>query len=379
VQTYTVPTGITSMSISVAGASSGESSDGAFPTYPGGTVSCVLSVTPGQLLYLYVGGEGGNWNALGWANPGGWNGGGGGGGYYPGGGGASDIRIGGIALTNRVVVAGGGGGGSNYYGGVGFNCAGGAGGGLTGGSGTYDNSYSALQCGSGGSSSSGGAAPSGGSAGTLGSGGTYGGGCGGGGGYYGGGSSNGLGGGGGGSSYTSSSLCSSVVHTQGNIYNSGGQIVLMPICLPGTISGSSSVCYGLTTTLTESVTGGTWTSTNSAVASVGSGSGVVSGVLAGTAIISYQVPAGCFATSTITVIPIPSVISGAGQVCVGSAISLADSASGGIWGSSNTSLAIAGSGSGIVTGVSAGIVNITYSTSCGTPTFITVTVILHAA
>jgi hypothetical protein len=55
------------------------------------------------LLYVYVGGVGGN-------PDGGWNGGGSG---ERGGGGASDVRVSGTALGNRIIVAGGGGGSSN--------------------------------------------------------------------------------------------------------------------------------------------------------------------------------------------------------------------------------------------------------------------------
>jgi hypothetical protein len=72
----------------------------------------------------------------------------------------------------------------------------------------------------------------------------------------------------------------------------------------GTLSGGSTVCVGQTTTLTASVTGGTW-STPGANVSVSSG-GVVTGVAAGLGLVSYTVTNSCgsvAATKMLTVIP----------------------------------------------------------------------------
>ena len=68
----------------------------------GGWVQASLSVTAGQTLYIYVGGDG----VLRY------NGGGVGYWQWGGGGGASDIRTIQSDLTSRLVVAGGGGGGA---------------------------------------------------------------------------------------------------------------------------------------------------------------------------------------------------------------------------------------------------------------------------
>ena len=114
-QTFTVPAGLLSVMVDVQGAQGGtyNSVDGVGGN--GGRVVGNLSVIPGQLLYLFVGGQG-TWNSL---TPygAGWNGGGAGGyssNYGGGGGGASDIRVGGSNLGNRVIVAAGGGGASGY-------------------------------------------------------------------------------------------------------------------------------------------------------------------------------------------------------------------------------------------------------------------------
>jgi len=200
VQTYTVPAGVTSLNVKLYGAQGGGSEnceavnqiddDGG----KGGYAEGVLSVTPGQILNVYVGGKPGNNIGKNVATPGGFNGGGSAGQYGGGGGGASDVRINGAALANRVIVAGGGGGGNT---GCPDHGTGGAGGGLVGVIGQGRNTP-----GAGGTQIAGGAPGSSGQAGQLGQGGETGGyhTAGGGGGYYGGGSAFAAGAGGG-SSY----------------------------------------------------------------------------------------------------------------------------------------------------------------------------------
>ncbi len=203
VQYFTIPTGVTSVSIETWGA------QGASTAYSGGLGGYAkgnLAVTPGEVINLYVGGKGGVYSIgdQGTWTSGGWNG--GGLGYHSGrgGGGASDIRKGGTTLTNRVIVAAGGGGAANAS-----QCIGGAGGGNIGSYGLRFNASDPGFCGQGGTQSAGGAACTNyGSAGAggLGQGGNGGtsannDGSGGGGGYYGGGGGD-QGGAGGGSSCT---------------------------------------------------------------------------------------------------------------------------------------------------------------------------------
>lgn len=70
---------------------------------------------------------------------------------------------------------------------------------------------------------------------------------------------------------------------------------------PPPISGVTSVCVGNTTTLSSSVTGGTWSpGAGTSIATV-SGTGVVTGVAAGTAGITYSLPGGCTSIETVTV------------------------------------------------------------------------------
>jgi hypothetical protein len=128
-QTFTVPGGVTSVTIQCLGAQ-GNGLNG-FAAGNGGGAEGTISVTPGSTLNVFVGGSG---------LSGGFNGGGLGLGGATGGG-ASDVRIGGTTLNDRVIVAGGGGGaggdnwicniGTGHGGGgtvVGTNFVGGAGG-----------------------------------------------------------------------------------------------------------------------------------------------------------------------------------------------------------------------------------------------------------
>jgi hypothetical protein len=203
------------------------------------------------------------------------------------------------------------------------------------------------------------------------------------------------------------------------------------------ITGASNVCAGSTTTLASSTPSGTWSSSNTAVATV-SATGVVTGVAFGSVTITYSVTntagctasttasitvnspptatiavggattfcsggsvvltasagssyswsngpqtqsitattsgsytvtvtnaSGCSATSPATVVtvnalPVVAAITGASNVCAGSTTTLASSTTGGTWSSSNNAVATV-STTGVVTGVAAGSVTITYS------------------
>ncbi len=143
-----------------------------------------------------------------------------------------------------------------------------------------------------------------------------------------------------------------------------------------TISGTASVCAGLATTLTGSISGGTWSSGATAVATVGSSSGIVAGIAAGTATITYVSGSGCgTAYKTVTVNPMPAPITGATSLCAGNTTTLSDAMSGGMWTSGNTAVAMAGSSSGIVAGIAAGTANITYTSVAGCEAYTTVTVL----
>lgn len=333
VQTYTVPVGVTSIDIECWGAQGAGGNGG-----NGGYVKGTMSVTPGQVLNVYVGGQNG------------YNGGGNGhAAIARNGGGASDVRVTPYALANRVIVAGGGGGGgqtdvgirnggtggggtvgSNYAGGGGGDGYGGNGGagGVTGGTGNT----SCHSGGAGGGGFTSGGQPSCntcytsscGQAGTLGQGGnsdtwengicytSYGGTNGGGGGYYGGGGSSvgncGGGGGGGGSSY--SGTLTNPIFT-GGIRTGNGQVVITtatPSCVNPTFStnpASSTICAGVNTTYSVTTSGATawqW--------QVNTGSGFVA--------LTNSAPYSGVTTQTLTITGVTTGLNGYIYRCVAS-------------------------------------------------------------
>ncbi len=116
-QSLTVPVGVTKIRVTATGAAGGL---GALATAgAGGQMIADINVIPGNIYYIFVGGNGGPSGT-------GWNGGGmnGHGNTCTYGGGATDIRYIGNGLANRILVVGGGGGvGANGGG----NCGGGYG------------------------------------------------------------------------------------------------------------------------------------------------------------------------------------------------------------------------------------------------------------
>ncbi len=138
------------------------------------------------------------------------------------------------------------------------------------------------------------------------------------------------------------------------------------------ISGSGTVCAGVTTAYTDATAGGTWTSSNTSLATVTS-TGVVRGVSAGADTIMYSLTNACGTTTVsgaLTVLPAPDagIISGASSVCQYVTTTLSSTISGGAWTSSAMSVATVDGTTGVVTGVTAGTVSISYAvnTVCGT-------------
>lgn len=131
-----------------------------------------------------------------------------------------------------------------------------------------------------------------------------------------------------------------------------------------TIDGDAVLCPGNTLALTNSTPGGTWSSSNISVATIGTG-GIVAGVGAGTATITYRTSASCYAIKQITVNPIPGAITGGSAVCVGNLVTLSHADAGGTWSSSNPSRASIDAVSGQVTGLTVGAVAITYQINSG--------------
>ncbi len=139
----------------------------------------------------------------------------------------------------------------------------------------------------------------------------------------------------------------------------------------GTLTGNQDLCLGDSTTITsDGDAGGTWTSSDTTIATVDA-NGVVTSVAVGTAIISYTVtgisPCSVNTTSTLSLtvnnLPNAGVLSGANSLCLGSATTLvSDGDAGGTWTSSDTAVATVDN-TGSVTALNIGTVTISYEVS----------------
>lgn len=175
--------------------------------------------------------------------------------------------------------------------------------------------------------------------------------------------------------YTSTRACNTVVDSD--------LVVVGASANAGTISGPDSVCAGATITLTNTGAShaGSWSSENTSIANITS-VGVVNGVSAGVTNMVFTVTSTLCGTDTVqhrivvnSALAIGTVV-GRDSVCSGSTITLVNigGLSGGTWSSSDTTIAIVGSTSGIVTGRTAGTVSISYNivSACGNGTADTV-------
>ncbi|MFT4858174.1 MAG: hypothetical protein ACI8SN_000088 [Algoriphagus sp.] len=164
-----------------------------------------------------------------------------------------------------------------------------------------------------------------------------------------------------------------------------GQIKITYTLTAGVVSGLQAICLGGTTTLASTLPGGTWTSSNTAVATVNPTTGVVTGVAIGNASIRYTIIGSCaIATASRTVFvnaPInPGTISGVQEICIGSTSNFMSTTSNGTWSSSNPAIATVSS-TGLVTGLTDGTATINYTlpASGGCPTsFATRTITITA-
>jgi len=141
---------------------------------------------------------------------------------------------------------------------------------------------------------------------------------------------------------------------------------------PTAITGNVPVCIGNSILLSSTPTGGTWSSFNTATATITASGGSLMGVSAGTVTISYQLSSGCLVTTIVTVNTNAEPIAGTDSVCAGATVTLTNPVSGGSWTSGTTSVATVAAG--VVTGVAAGTASITYTlpNSCTASKTITV-------
>jgi hypothetical protein len=134
---------------------------------------------------------------------------------------------------------------------------------------------------------------------------------------------------------------------------------------PGPIGGNVPVCVNSQITLTDGVVGGSWsTSAPPTRITINSSTGVVTGVSAGTARVTYSIGTNCDVTAIVTVNPLPATIAGPNTVCSTFVVTLSDVDGPGTWAASNGNITI-GATSGIVTGVTVGTSIVTYTLGTG--------------
>lgn len=131
------------------------------------------------------------------------------------------------------------------------------------------------------------------------------------------------------------------------------------VAMPAAIGGTATVCSGSAVTLTNTVSGGTWASSNTAIATANPATGAITGITAGTATVTYAIGS-CAATKSVTVNTQPAAIAGSSSACTGTQVTLSDATAGGTWSSVTTARATISS-TGVVSAVSAGTTVISYT------------------
>lgn len=136
-------------------------------------------------------------------------------------------------------------------------------------------------------------------------------------------------------------------------------------------SGNASLCVGATTTFRNTTPNGVWSSADTNIAKVNNGA-VVSGITSGATTIVYTVTNayGCTGTAVKSIIVNPAPIvdtlkASADNVCVGNTIALSTTTKGGVWSSSDVTIAsVQPNGtqpSAVVTGVAVGTASLFYT------------------
>ncbi len=127
------------------------------------------------------------------------------------------------------------------------------------------------------------------------------------------------------------------------------------------ITGRTGLCVNTTTKLSNETKGGTWKSSNDAVATIQPNTGEVTGISTGSIIITYMVGNNVYSIFPLSVYPIASAINGNSSICKGEKMTLATDAVGGEWISSRPSVLSVDSETGAVKALSKGSATITYS------------------
>jgi len=157
-----------------------------------------------------------------------------------------------------------------------------------------------------------------------------------------------------------------VTSAQGCVGKSTKQFTVNPLPVVPAITGNTTICDNTTTTLSNTLTGGVWSSSLPSKASVNASTGLVTGVAAGTSTITYLYTDnnGCSNTNstvvTINASPTVAAITGNAGVCIGSTTTFSNVTLNGTWSSSNTNVATINS-SGLISTVATGNSVISYT------------------
>lgn len=136
---------------------------------------------------------------------------------------------------------------------------------------------------------------------------------------------------------------------------------------PSPIAGILEVCEaGSVTTLSNTDPGGVWTAMGMS-ASIDSNTGALTGVTAGTEIVTYTISNSCYTTAAVLVNPLPAALTGIFEVCQTDVTTLASTSTGGTWTSGDMTIATVNAGGG-VGGITSGIASITYTLPTGCKT-----------
>jgi len=135
------------------------------------------------------------------------------------------------------------------------------------------------------------------------------------------------------------------------------------------ISGDADLCEGESTQLSASISGGTWSSSNSSVVSIDN-AGFIVAEAAGSATISYALAASSCASDALLVVDVEATptawISGNASICLNETTNINTNATGGFWSSNDEDVAVISS-SGLVTGISPGSTTFYYTSAEGCP------------
>jgi uncharacterized protein YjdB len=111
------------------------------------------------------------------------------------------------------------------------------------------------------------------------------------------------------------------------------------------ITGATTMCYGSTQTLTDGTTAGTWSSSNTAIATIGSATGIVSPVASGSVVFTFTPTASKCNSGSYTFAVMVDTLLGAitynrDTVCVGMSVAqFTATQPGGVWSSGNYNIA----------------------------------------